>query len=198
MSKRPAGPEQPGALGDLEALFREHRTPLFAFALNLARNQQVAADVCQQTWLKLLETERSGRCPPLLGGALQAYLSRIARNVYIDHYVRSHDVCRVDCTDTGQLERAAGAAADRNAVEHVVGRAQVRQMLVEALAELPAPQTHVLCLWASGVTPATVARRARIPRDTILSRKKYGVAKLRRMLQARGLTAADLATAGAM
>jgi hypothetical protein len=34
-----------------------------------------------------------------------------------------------------------------------------------------------------------------VPRDTILSRKKYGVAKLRRTLLARGLTA-DLATAG--
>lgn len=195
MSNQSTGAASQSALGDLGTLFREHRNPLYAFALNLARNQQVAADVCQQTWLKLLEIDRSGRCPPLSGSSLQAYLARIARNVYIDHYVRSHDACRVDCTDAGQLERAAGAGADRHGVEHVVAQAQLRRMLVEALAELPQPQTQVLCLWASGVTPSSVARRARIPRDTILSRKKYGLAKLRRMLQSRGLTAADFAAA---
>ncbi len=184
-----------GSLGDLETVFREHRSAVLALALNLARNQQVAADVCQQTWLKLLEIDRAGRCPQLSGGALQAYLLTIARNVYIDNYVRSHEASRVDCTDNSQLERVADAGAEPAGLEHMVELAQLRHMLADALACLPPLQTQVLCLWASGVTPSAVARRARVPRDTILSRKKYGVAKLRRLLTARGLTA-DLAIVG--
>lgn len=180
---------------DLATMVQEHRGALFGFALKLSRNPQIATDICQQTWLKLLEIRRRGECPVLEGPGVQAYLLKVARNVYIDEYVRSHNVCRVDCRDHQDLERIVGAGADSAGVEQAVEKAQMRALLVAALENLPAPQKQVLSLWASGVTPTALARRARVPRDTILSRKKYGVAKLRRALLARGLTA-ELATAG--
>jgi RNA polymerase sigma-70 factor (ECF subfamily) len=183
------------SLSDLEGVVHRHRGMLFGFALNLTRDPHTAADVCQQTWLKLLEIQRRGQCPALEGAATQAYLLKIARNVYIDEYVRSHAVSRVDCKDHCELERNVGSGDDSAGVEHIVEKVQLHGHLAAALATLPPLQTQVLSLWASGVTPAALARRASVPRDTILSRKKYGVAKLRRTLLARGLTA-DLATAG--
>lgn len=180
---------------DVETMVQEHRGALFGFALKLSRNPQIATDICQQTWLKLLEMRRRGECPVLKGTGLQAYLLKVARNVYIDEYVRSHNVCRVDCRDHQDLDRTVGAGADSSGVEQVVEKAQMRALLVAALENLPAPQRQVLSLWASGVTPTALARSARVPRDTILSRKKYGVAKLRRALLACGLTP-DLVRAG--
>lgn len=176
-----------------DEMFRRHRGALYSFALRLARDPHIAADVCQQTWLKLLEAARSGRCPPSDDGATRAYLSKIARNVYIDEYVRSHNVSRVDSTESDELERAGSVGAEQHTVERTVEKAQLRELLKEALATLPPLQVQVLALWASGVSPTAVAERARTSRDTILSRKKYGFAKLRNALAARGLTA-DLAT----
>lgn len=180
---------------EFDTLFRRHRGALLGYVLKLARNEQVAADVCQQTWLKFLEASRSGRFRWADGAALHAYLMKIARNVYIDEYVRSHNVCRVDCTDSRELEQVSSAGADHHSVEQTVEKAQLRQLLTDALATLSPLQTQVLRLWAAGMTPTAVAQSARAPRDTILSRKKYGFAKLRSALLARGLTA-DLATAG--
>lgn len=180
---------------EFDMLFRRHRGALGSFALRLARNRQIAADVCQQTWLKFFEAARSGRCRTSDDAATHAYLMKVARNVYIDEYVRSHNVSRVDCTDSFELERAGNAGADHDTVERTVEKAQLGELLRNALVTLPPLQKQVLRLWAAGVTPTAVAETERTSRDTILSRKKYGFAKLRNALLARGLTA-DIATVG--
>src|SRR5262245_26889636 len=182
------------AVESFDTLFRRHRGSLFAFVLRLARNEHVAADVCQQTWLKFLEAVRGARAHPTGGAAVHAYLTRVARNVYIDEYVRSHNVCKVESTDHHDLEQVGGGDTDDHSVEQTVEKAQLRALTREALATLPPLQTEVLRLWASGLSPTAVAASTRAPRDTILSRKKYGFAKLRNALLERGLTA-ELATA---
>jgi DNA-directed RNA polymerase specialized sigma24 family protein len=54
--------------------------------------------------------------------------------------------------------------------------------LYRALRRLPLEQRRVVALWADGERIGTIAALTQAPRDTVLSRKKYALAKLRVML----------------
>jgi DNA-directed RNA polymerase specialized sigma24 family protein len=57
---------------------------------------------------------------------------------------------------------------------------------------LPGPQREAVLLWQQGHDIQTMARCARVPRDTLLSRKKYAFAHLREYLTTAGLSAAEV------
>jgi len=50
---------------------------------------------------------------------------------------------------------------------------------------LPVEQRQVVALWADGMRIGAIATLTAAPRDTVLSRKKYALAKLRVMLHER-------------
>jgi DNA-directed RNA polymerase specialized sigma24 family protein len=57
--------------------------------------------------------------------------------------------------------------------------------LYKALRRLPLEQRQVVVLWADGMRIGAIAALTAAPRDTVLSRKKYALAKLRVMLHER-------------
>jgi hypothetical protein len=52
-----------------------------------------------------------------------------------------------------------------------------------AILQLPREQQEVIALWAAGIDPASIAATARAPRETVFSRRKYAIAKLRSSLR---------------
>ena len=61
-------------------------------------------------------------------------------------------------------------------------RLQIAKRLADAIQNLPLEQREVIALWIAEVEPAAIAEITGAPRDTVLSRKKYALAKLRSAL----------------
>lgn len=162
----------PGRL-DIERLYDEHAQPLFAFLLNLTRDEADTRDLLQELFVKL------AREPKLLAGirAERAFLIRLAHNAAIDLMRRRGTRERTKEHFAAEILSPFAATADPD-------EAVFRAELSAALAELPVEQRAVvhLKLWG-GLTFEAIAAALAIPPNTAASRYRYGLDKLRDRLR---------------
>jgi RNA polymerase sigma-70 factor, ECF subfamily len=158
---------------DLERLYDEHAQPLYAFLLNLTRNEADTRDLLQDIFVKLA-------CDPnLLDGVRdeRAFLVRLAHNAAID-LIRRRGT-RDKTRDQFAAESISPFAPAGDPDEQTF-----RAVLAGALAELPEDQRAVvhLKLW-DGLTFEQIADALEIPLNTAASRYRYGLDKLRERLR---------------
>ncbi len=158
---------------DLERLYDEHAQPLFAFLLNLTRDEADTRDLLQEIFVKL------AREPHLLDGVRdeRAFLIRLAHNAAIDLMRRR---------GTRERTRESYAAETISPFAPAVNPDEqfYREELSNALAELPPEQRAVvhLKLW-EGLTFEEIAAALEISPNTAASRYRYGLDKLRDRLR---------------
>jgi RNA polymerase sigma-70 factor (ECF subfamily) len=157
----------------LERLLDEHGQALFGFLLNLTRQEVDARDLVQEVFLKLL------RRPELLDGIRdeRGFLLRVAYHAALDSIRRRNT--RESNYERLALESANAFAPSPNPDEHAF-----RVALAGALGELPSEQRAVvhLKLW-EGLTFEAVAELLELPVNTVASRYRYGLDKLRGRLR---------------
>lgn len=157
----------------LERLYDDHAQALFAFLLNLTRDEADTRDLLQDIFVKL------ARQPDLLDSARdeRAFLLRLAHNAAIDLMRRRGT--RDKHREQFGVEQIS-AFAQTNDPDETAFRAE----LSAALGELPADQRAVvhLKLW-EGLTFEQIAAALEIPLNTAASRYRYGLDKLRERLR---------------
>lgn len=168
-----------------EELFRRHKTPFYQFLLRLSGSASIAEDVSQHCWLKLLESFDGKEIFQADRGArFRTFLCTIGRNRYLDEYVRRHEAARTRSLD---VDDAALVSQSEEIPEQAFGRRQIVGHALSALSDLPEEQRDVVSLWANGYDADTIAVMTACPKNTVLSRKRYGIRKLRQLLTAAGV-----------
>ena len=164
--KMPAGP-------DIERLYDEHAQPLFAFLLNLTRDETDTRDLLQEVFVKLARDAR------LLAGVREerAFLIRLAHNAAIDLMRRRGSRERTREGFAAEFSSPFAPAPDPD-------EETFRNELATALGELPAEQRAVahLKLW-EGLTFEQIAAALAISPNTAASRYRYALDKLRGQLR---------------
>jgi len=158
---------------EIERLYDSHAQPLYAFLLNLTRDEADTRDVLQEIFMKLsrgavsLEGVRDER----------AFLIRLAHNAAIDLIRRRGS--RERTKEQFAVEAASPFAPSGEPDEQVF-----RDELSAALAGLPPDQRAVvhLKLW-EGLTFEAIAEALEISPNTAASRYRYGLDKLRERLR---------------
>jgi RNA polymerase sigma-70 factor, ECF subfamily len=59
---------------------------------------------------------------------------------------------------------------------------------LRALAQLPPEQREVAVMWSQGWSVVEIAELTRAPQDTVASRRKYAIKRLRELLAEHGPT----------
>jgi RNA polymerase sigma-70 factor (ECF subfamily) len=158
---------------DLRRLYDEHAQLLYAFLLNLTRDEADTRDLLQDVFVKL------ARDPELLAGVRdeRAFLIRLAHNAAID-------LIRRRSTRDKTRDQFATEIISPFAPTSDPDKETFRAALAGALAELPAEQRAVvhLKLW-EGLTFEQIAGALEIPLNTAASRYRYGLDKLRERLR---------------
>lgn len=162
---------------------------LHRFLHGLARRPDVAEDLVQQLWLKLLEAARAGRFLPVDDSALRSYLFAAARNLFLDECVRKHGSSRTVAQDPFLLEALIGADGSdaRGSPEESCHQQQLTAEVHAAMQRLPESQRTVVGLWMGGASIESMVVATGACRDTVLSRKKYAFRRLKGDLQNRGV-----------
>jgi RNA polymerase sigma-70 factor (ECF subfamily) len=160
-------------LGLLERWYDEHAQALFAFLLNLTRNEADTRDLLQEIFVKL------ARQPELLRNARnqRAFLIRLAHNLAID-LIRRRGARQRSCDQlTADSLTVFEPSPDPD-------EQALRTALTAALGQLPPDQRAVvhLKLW-EGLTFEAIAEALAISPNTAASRYRYGLDKLRERLR---------------
>jgi RNA polymerase sigma-70 factor (ECF subfamily) len=158
---------------DIARLYDEHAQPLYAFLLNLTRDEADTRDLLQEIFVKL------ARSPDLLAGIREerAFLIRLAHNAAIDLMRRRGTRDKTKENFAAEIISPFAPASDPDEIFF-------RENLAAAVGELPEEQRAVvhLKLWGE-LTFEEIAAALEIPPNTAASRYRYGLDKLRGRLR---------------
>jgi RNA polymerase sigma-70 factor (ECF subfamily) len=171
------GPEEDAGAFQQEAV--EHLTSLYNFALGLAKNEDDAADLVQETYLRALRFRHRFQ----LGTNLRAWLFKILRNVFIDSYWRRRrEPAMEDLEANGGSATVTEAEGVRGADAGPLNRL-VRVDLNEALEQLRDPfRTAILLSDVEGLSVEEIAGIMDCPKNTVKTRLFRGRQLLRKLL----------------
>src|SRR5215217_7693792 len=138
-----------GDVGAFDEVHDAFNNRLFSFLARLARRRDVAEDLLEETWLRVVTNARRLRDDTQLG----PWLFTIARNLYASYCrTRMLDTAAVTSLSLWPVLPSAPSPFEATAANELVRRVEA------ALASLPAKYREALLLVASeGLTPAEAA-----------------------------------------
>jgi RNA polymerase sigma-70 factor (ECF subfamily) len=177
-----------GDVDAFEQLFRRHRDSLMAYLWTLTGNQFIAEDISQYCWLRLMESDRGSGYRPRPDATIVTYLRTLGRNRYIDEYKRKHAESRTDSVDDVDT-RVSGSDTALDGAAKI----EIRSSIEAALVALPIEQRDIISMWLQGFSIGEMMSVTTAPRDTVLSRKKYAIKKLKVAFEIAGVCIHDAA-----
>ena len=174
-----------GEVRAFEVLMVRHRTAIFNFIFRYTRDRTAAEDLMQETFLRLIKAaesyERSAK--------FTTFLYTIARNLCVDASRRGkhRQATSLDAPVHGSedqvplVERIADGqkASDGRVLDRELG-----ERLKKAIEELPDEQREIFLLReVSDLQFNEIAEIVGIPENTVKSRMRYALEKLRQSLE---------------
>ena len=165
---------QEGDLAAFDRLYRRHKDSLYRYLLRLSFNRHTAEDVFQDAWGKVIKARLNYRPT----ARFSTYLFRVAHNCFIDH-VRRNKRHGNETREDPDLNPDPG-----DAPEQVAERLLARERLEQALRDLPDEQRDVFLLYEEGgLSLGDIASVTGVSRETVKSRLRYALSKLRAALK---------------
>lgn len=160
-----------GDSSGFDILYERYKRRLYSYLNRLMPTRgALVDDVFQQTWIKVLrrlpkykDTER-----------FQAWLTRIAHNVAVDHFRKEKNEVLLEDTEKSKLFAAVGNEPWRDLDNSELGKA-----IEGCLAKLPDEQREVFVLRQDEVSFKEIARLQRCSINTALGRMQYALRNLR-------------------
>lgn len=162
------------AAGDaaaFEDLYQRYRGPLYRYIQRQVRDPATANDLYQGSWEKLIKARNQYRP----SAPFRAWLFRIAHNHIVDYFRNRHET---QTLDTEQLVDVAPRPSQ------ALGNEEKEKRFRAALQALPAEQRQSLLLKIeAGLSLDEIGKITGVERETVKSRLRYAIAKLKRILQ---------------
>jgi RNA polymerase sigma-70 factor (ECF subfamily) len=151
----------------LDRLIEQYQHRLFRYLLHLTGNRQLAEDIFQETWLRVLE--RGGQYDG--AHSFVSWLLRVARNLTIDSLRRMRPAS-LDALADPEDDSAPFEPADRRATPfEELAAGETRDHMVTLLASMPTAYREVLMLRFQEEMPLEeIAAVLNTPLGTVKSR----------------------------
>lgn len=163
----------------LETLIRRHKDRLFMFILSKVRDRELAEDVFQDTFLKIINTIRTSRYNE--EGKFIQWAMRIAHNLVIDHFRREKKQRKV--TPLGDYDFMANIKDDSLTIEAKLIKEQIESKAISLLELLPAEQREVLEMRIyADLSFKDIADQTGVSINTALGRMRYALINLRKVI----------------
>ncbi|MCP5420820.1 MAG: sigma-70 family RNA polymerase sigma factor [Gammaproteobacteria bacterium] len=162
-----------------EQLYRSTSAQLFGLVLRIVRDQEIASEVLQESYVKIWNRAgdfRSDLAKPM------TWMGAIARNQAIDSIRRS----TVQPSALETVEELEWLADESEGPSEIVGRTQEEQALYECLNRLEGLQRQAMMLaYFNGLTHDELAQRLSTPLGTVKSWIRRGLLRLKSCLDER-------------
>jgi RNA polymerase sigma-70 factor (ECF subfamily) len=162
-----------GDISAFENLYSRYRESLYTYLLRSSGNHAEADDIYQDAWYRVIHAS-----VPFSTGSFKAYIFKIARNLQIDNHRRSH------LHLVGDNEQIEAVADSTPSMERQMDGEDCGERLLGEVAVLPMEQRDAFLLKEeSGLSLEQIAAMLNVGRETIKSRLRYAMKRLREALE---------------
>ena len=171
-----------------EELVNRHKNKVFSYINLYIRDQALAEDIFQDTFLKVIQSVKTGKYYE--DGKFLSWVMRIAHNLIIDNYRRirqlnvvSNDSCESDLFNSSKLSDAS--------IEDEYVKNQIKKDIRSMIGSLPEEQREVVILrHYSDMSFKEIADITGVSINTALGRMRYALINLRRIMEEKKITLA--------
>ncbi|MBP1538877.1 MAG: sigma-70 family RNA polymerase sigma factor [Prevotella sp.] len=163
-----------------DMLLSRNQSRLFSYIIFVVKDRDVAEDIFQETFVKVITRLQQGRYVP--SGKFAAWLMRISHNVIMDWYREQRTEKVVDASDDGDLSRFAGDDELDTFIEQDFVNSQVYSDVRHMMEKLPAVQREVVFMrFYQQLSFKEIAETTGVSINTALGRMRYAILNMRRM-----------------
>lgn len=168
-----------------DTLLKRHQNRIFNYIFRVVKNEDVANDIFQETFVKAIMTIKQGRYTET--GKFPAWISRIAHNLIIDYYrqeksenVQSADIADIDLLNKKEL-------CDKTIEDEIIAD-QITADIKYLIEKLPDLQKEVLKMrYYKNLSFKEIAAKTGVSINTALGRMRYAILNLRRIAEEKDI-----------
>jgi len=165
-----------------DSLLTRHKNRVFTYILLVVRNRDLADDIFQETFIKVIMTIKQGRYTET--GKFYAFVTRIAHNLIIDHFRRERNENTVSNEEFGDVDLFNNVKLCEENIEEVLVKNQVYSDVNKLIRHLPDNQQEVIRLrYYEDYSFKEIADMTGVSINTALGRMRYAVLNMRRMAE---------------
>ena len=177
-----------GNVASFELLVERHQNKVFSYILMLVKDRQLADDIFQDTFLKIIRTIKAGAYKE--EGKFIQFAMRIAHNLVIDHFRKSNRLPMADSVNNEYSIIDNLKYTDRSIEDEMIEE-QVYSDLRKMIDLLPDEQKEVLNMrMYADMSFKEIADATNVSINTALGRMRYALINLRKMAKDYNLTLA--------
>jgi RNA polymerase sigma-70 factor (ECF subfamily) len=163
-----------------DELLARNQQKLFQYILFMVRDHELANDVFQETFMKVITRLQEGKYTD--SGKFSFWLTRIAHNIIMDTYRQQRAEHIVEPTEDNDLNKLRGNdLMDINRENEYVNE-QVMKDVRNIMDALPAPQREVTYMrYFQNLSFKEIAETTGVSINTSLGRMRYALINMRRI-----------------
>ena len=170
---------QAGEEHALKTLILRYERRLFSYLMVSVKNKELAEDIFQDTFIKVINTIRSGNYQE--EGKFFQWIMRIANNLKIDYFRRLQRMPTVDGGEEFDIFTIIGSKDE--SVEEKMIREQTYSDLTHYVEYLPEEQKEVLKMRIyTDYSFKEIAEMTNVSINTALGRMRYALINLRKIM----------------
>ncbi|WP_256011290.1 RNA polymerase sigma factor [Desertivirga xinjiangensis] len=174
-----------GAEAGIEELIRRHKAKIFTSIYMLVKDDFLAEDIFQDTFIKVINTLKAGKYNE--EGKFLPWVLRIAHNLVIDYFRKEKRTPIITNGDGFDIFDVLGFYDE--SIEEKMVRDQTHKDLKAMIQLLPSEQKEVLIMRHYGdMSFKDIAEITNVSINTALGRMRYALNNLRKMMEAKELT----------
>ncbi len=169
-----------GNQAGLEKLIHRHKNRVFAYILMIVKDKQLADDIFQDTFIKVINTMRAGSYKE--EGKFVQWVMRIAHNLIIDHFRKSKRIPVID-NNSDEFDIFDTIKFQDISVEDKMIKDQIHEDVRNLIEFLPSEQKEVLFMrHYFEMSFKDIAEQTDVSINTALGRMRYALINLRKLI----------------
>lgn len=165
-----------------DLLLNRHKSRVFSYILHIVKDSDLADDIFQETFVKVITTIKQGRY--VESGKFGAWISRIAHNLIIDNFRQGKSENIQSNNDLDIADVLNRKELSEDTVEEVMVVEQIHKDVKRLVMALPESQREVLIMrYYKDMSFKEIAETTNVSINTALGRMRYAILNIRRMAE---------------
>lgn len=174
-----------GIEASLEKLITRHKQKIFTSILILVKDKELAEDLFQETFIKVINTLRAGNYKE--EGKFLPWVIRIGHNLVIDYFRKQSRMLMVRDTEEYSVINSLKLIEDN--IEDTLIKDQTYKEIRMLIEKLPFDQREVVIMrHYADMSFKEIAEITDVSINTALGRMRYALINLRRLMKKKHLT----------